>query len=98
MVEMGDMDVALKNVVLSSLLPSKTPSGTSVITILIIVPFGVSLSVVTCGKPKRFPLVSCPLFSCFRIRDANFTHVFLAVIDNSLLKLTCRTINNTARN
>jgi hypothetical protein len=91
--KMGHMDAATRDVMLSSLILSTTPSGTSGITILIIVPSCVSLPAGVSGECKRFSLLSP-----FRIRDANFTHAFFAAINNSTLRSTYKTISNTAGN
>ena len=96
---MGRMDAAMKDVMASSLILSTMPSGTSDAIILIIAPLCVSLPAGDCGKSRPFSsLPSLSFLSSFCIRDANFTHVLLAAINDSTLRLTCRTISNGARN
>ena len=95
----GRMDATMKDVIASSLTLSTMPSGTSDTTILITDPLCVSLSAGDRGKSKPFSsLVSLSFLSSFCIRDANCTHVFLAAINDSTLRLTCRTISNAAGN
>jgi len=96
--KMGHMDAATKDVILSSLILSTTPPGTSDPIISVIATLCVSPPVGDRGKSKRIPLLSsCPSLPSFCIWDASFTHIFLAAINDTMLRLTCRTTSNAAR-
>ena len=92
----GPMDVVMKDAIASSLLLSTTPSGTCGATTLITAHLCVSLPAGDRGKSKGSSLVSLAIPFSICVRDANFAHAFLTVINGSTLRLTCRTISNTA--
>ena len=95
---MGHMGAAMKDVIPSSLILSTTPSDTSDPIISIIAPLCVSPPMGGRGKSKRISLLSpCSSLSSFCNWDANFTHIFLAAINDTMLRLTCRTTSHAAR-